>query len=105
MSRLTQERIKTAFDSINQIQINLDVARATVVELFEKTKDVNDAEYMVENQHRWSEPSDDRNEILFARLQTTKENLTELYDHRVVEGIEAYLDHIIAAAQKAKESL
>ena len=77
----------------------------SVIELHDKTKDVNDAEYMVEHQHRWSEPSDDRNEVLFARLQTTKESLTLLYDDKVTEGIHAYLDHIIGAAQDAKKLL
>ena len=105
MSRPTQEKIREAFDAINQIQANLEVARTIVIELHDKTKDVNDAEYMVEHQHRWSEPSDDRNEVLFARLQTTKESLTLLYDDKVTEGIHAYLDHIIKAAQEAKQVL
>ena len=105
MSRPTQEKIREAFDAINRIQHNLEGARTIVIELHDKTKDVNDAEYMVEHQHRWSEPSDDRNEVLFARLQTTKESLTLLYDDKITEGIHAYLDHIIGAAQDAKKLL
>jgi hypothetical protein len=105
MSRPSQEKIREAFDAINHIQSNLEVARSIVIELHDKTKDVVDAEYMVEHQHRWSEPSDDRNEVLFARLQTTKESLTLLYDDKITEGIHAYLDHIIKAAQDAKKLL
>jgi hypothetical protein len=105
MSRPTQEKIREAFDAINRILQHLEVARGAIIELHDKTKDVNDVEYMVEHQHRWSEPSDDRNEVLFARLQTTKESLTRLYDDKVTEGIHAYLDHIIKEAEDAKKVL
>lgn len=85
MSRPTTQRLKDALAEVNKAQEEMDYLRKELIELIVASTEVDDAEFIVENQHRWEPPSEDRSEVLFARLNQTKERLSRLYTETKVD--------------------
>ena len=100
-SRPSAHEIKQAFLAVGTAIDYLTVAKAHLTTLYTLTEDVTNAEFLVENHHRWASPDSDTHDVLFARLEETRKALTEKYSAGELELIQKQIDETQALLDKA----
>jgi len=103
-SRLTSEEIKAKFTAIALLEEQIATIKGQIKEFYSLNENVNNETYLTENHHRWSEPSDDSRDILFARLEESKAKLTEFYA-KEIPTIKNKLDLVIFELNQVKKDL
>ena len=101
-SRPSSHEIKQAFLAVGAAIDYLVVAKNHLNRLYSLTEDVSNAEFLVENHHRWASPDSDTHDVLYARMEETRKALTEKYSAGELELIqkqineaEALLDRVL----------
>jgi hypothetical protein len=103
-SRLTSEEIKAKFTAIALLDEQIASIKEKFKTFYSLNENVNNETFLTENQHRWKEPSDDANDILFARLEESKNKLTDFYTQEI-PNLKSQLDSIIFALNEIKRGL
>lgn len=65
--------IHKAFAEVIEAMVSLENAKTKLANIHYHTKNVDDAEFLLNNIGRFASPSDDAHEVLFERLQAAKE--------------------------------
>lgn len=103
-SRPTSEEIKNKFIAIALIEEQIASVKEKFKVLYGLNENVVNETFLTENHHRWAEPSDDANDILFARLEESKGKLTEFYAKDYPE-MQNSMDLVISSLQNIKAKL
>jgi hypothetical protein len=102
--RLTSEEIKAKFVASALLDEQIASIKEQFRTLYSLNENVTNETFLTENQHRWKEPSDDKNDILFARLEDSKSKLTDFYT-KDMPNLKSQLDSIIFALNEIKRGL
>ena len=103
-SRPTSEEIKNKFIAIALLEGQISSIKEQLKTLYGLNENVVNETFLTENHHRWTEPSNDTNDILFARLEESKTKLTEFYGKDYPE-MKHSLDLVISSLQNIKAKL
>lgn len=79
MNHPNTQQIEDAFRNAAVIAADAEGLKQNLIRLHILSKAVDDANFLVENHHRWADPADDKNDVLFARLVKAQKDLSDAY--------------------------
>lgn len=100
MNHPTSQKIEAAFQQAAVAAYEADTVKQSLIELHRLTKAVEDAQFLVDNLPNNAAPSDDAQDILYARLKVTQEALSDALRSGAVQTITSKME----AAHRANET-
>ena len=77
MNAPNSQKIKEAFVQVAEAELAIREAKQNLSDLFGMSEEVEASRFVVENVDRLTAPSDDARDVVFARLNTAQDRLTE----------------------------
>ena len=104
-ARPTTEAIHDAFMATATAVEYLSVVKEHLIQLHYASEEVNNSAFLVENHHRWASPDSDTHDVLFARHEKAKEDLTSRYAGNELNMLRAQIEEAEKMLRRAKEQL
>lgn len=96
---------KEAFLAVAMAIDNLTVAKEHLIRFHYLSDEVDNSAFLVENHHRFAAPDDDTHDVLFARHEKAKENISALINSGALERLKEQLNESADLIKKAYEQL
>lgn len=103
--RPTTAQTKDAFLAIASAIDHLTVAKERLVQLHYLSDEVDNSAFLVENHHRFASPDADTHDVLFARHEKAKAEITSLVHAGEIERLKEQVNDSIALIQSAYKHL
>lgn len=103
--RPTTAQTKEAFLAIASAIDHLTVVKERLVQLHYLSDEVDNSAFLVENHHRFASPDADTHDVLFARHEKAKAEITSLVHAGEIERIKEQVNDSIALIQSAYKHL
>lgn len=97
--------IKEAFLSVAEAEARLKEIKETLVHLYDKSEEVNNSAFILDNLKNVVAPSDDAGEVLFLRHQKAQADLTEAFQSHRVSQIDEQLGEVVRLVNRAGSRL
>jgi hypothetical protein len=104
-NRPSTAQTKEAFLAIAMAVDNLTVAKERLVRLYELSDEVDNSAFLVENHHRFASPDADTHDVLFARQEKAKADITALVHAGEIERLKEQLSESVTMVQEAYKHL
>jgi len=104
-SRPTTQAVHEAFMATAFAVEYLTVVKQHLVALHYASEEVDNSTFLVENHHRWAAPDADTHDVLFARLEKAKTDLSSRYAGNELNLLRSQIEEAEAMLRKAKELL
>lgn len=103
--RPSTAQTKEAFLAIAMAVEHLTVAKERLVRLYELSDEVDNSAFLVENHHRFASPDADTHDVLFARHEKVKADITALVHSGEIERLKEQLSESVTMVQGAYKHL
>jgi len=104
-NRPSTAQTKEAFLAIAMAVDNLTVAKERLVRLYELSDEVDNSAFLVENHHRFASPDADTHDVLFARQEKAKADISALVHAGEIERLKEQLSESVTMVQEAYKHL
>lgn len=94
-------RLKSAFISVAEAEERIRLAKNTLIELHYKSEEVDHSNFLLENIGRVAVPSDDAQDVLYARKQRAEEALSEAFRGVLFSGMTTNIDESFKCLSRA----
>ncbi len=92
---------KEAFLAIAMAIDHLAVVKERLVKLYALSDEVDNSAFLVENHHRFAAPDADTHDVLFARHEKIKSELTALVHEGEIERLKEQIKESVTLAESA----
>jgi hypothetical protein len=103
--RPTTVKTKESFLDIANAIDHLVVAKERLVHIYALSDEVDNSAYLVENHHRFASPDADTHDVLFARHEKAKAEVTALVHAGEIERLKSQIRDAISQAENAYKNL
>lgn len=103
--RPTTVKTKESFLDIANAIDHLVVAKERLVHIYTLSDEVDNSAYLVENHHRFASPDADTHDVLFARHERAKAEITTLVHDGELERLKRQIKEAILHSENAVKNL
>jgi hypothetical protein len=105
MNRPSTVQTKDAHLAIAMAIDNLQTTKEHLLRFHYLSDEVDNSAFLVENHHRFAAPDDDTHDVLFARHEKAKQDMSALIASGELDKMKEQLQDTLSFVQKAYEQL
>ena len=104
-SRPSTKAVHDAFMATVTAVEYLTVVKQHLIDMHVASEEVDNSTFLVENHHRWAAPDADTHDVLFARMEKAKTDLSSRYAGNELNLLRAQIEEAETMLRQAKELL